>query len=286
MARAPGADWGALAGKYSDDPDSASRGGQKGIFRRGQLKRHDQVIGDALFGMEIGQVSDPVWTPMGFHVVSRMPIYSASHIVIQYKGSQRANEEVTRTREEAEKLAGEVLLKALVEGADFAALAREYSDGPTGKGGGYLNFFATAQMVREFDEALALMDFDEVRGVITTKFGFHVLKRERMIGARHILITHNRDCKKPKEGVTRSKEEARELAANILADAQKNDTDFAALVKKYSESSVAAEGGDLGMFARGEMVPAFDTVAFGLKVGELGGPVDTDFGFHIILRTE
>ena len=71
--------------ELSDDPKAAGNNGKLGIFQKGQLRGPYQAIGDALFGMEIGQVSDAVESPVGFHVLCRVPIveYSASHILIQ-----------------------------------------------------------------------------------------------------------------------------------------------------------------------------------------------------------
>ena len=56
------------------------------------------------------------------------------------------------------------------------------------------------------------------------------------------------------------------------------------LAKKFSKCPSGQSGGDLGEFARGRMVPAFEEAAFELAVGETSGPVRTRFGFHLIHR--
>lgn len=58
------------------------------------------------------------------------------------------------------------------------------------------------------------------------------------------------------------------------------------LASQYSDCSSAKKGGDLGPFGRGQMQPAFEKAAFALAVGELSGPVHSDSGVHLILRTK
>jgi len=58
--------------------------------------------------------------------------------------------------------------------------------------------------------------------------------------------------------------------------------DFAALAKEKSGCPSGKNGGDLGKFVRGQMVPAFDQAAFTQKIGEIGPLVETNFGYHII----
>ncbi|MFC4101093.1 peptidylprolyl isomerase [Paenibacillus xanthanilyticus] len=66
----------------------------------------------------------------------------------------------------------------------------------------------------------------------------------------------------------------------------KGGADFAKLAKEQStDTGSKGTGGDLGFFGRGVMVSEFEEAAFSLKVGELGGPIETEFGFHIIKVT-
>lgn len=77
-------------------------------------------------------------------------------------------------------------------------------------------------------------------------------------------------------------EETRKKALALVQEARKPGVDFAELAKAKSEGPSATEGGDLGFFRRGVMVPEFERAAFTLKVGEVSEPVRTKFGWHII----
>jgi peptidyl-prolyl cis-trans isomerase C len=81
--------------------------------------------------------------------------------------------------------------------------------------------------------------------------------------ARHILVD--------------SEEQCNQLKSEIEAG-----TDFAEAAKKHSTCPSGGEGGDLGSFGRGQMVPEFDTAVFTGEVGVVQGPIKTQFGYHLL----
>jgi peptidyl-prolyl cis-trans isomerase D len=82
--------------------------------------------------------------------------------------------------------------------------------------------------------------------------------------------------------LVKTREEAEKLAVEL----KKAPGRFAELAKKHSQDPGSAEkGGDLGFFGRGMMVPAFEEAAFRQKEGEIGAPVQSDFGWHVIRVT-
>jgi parvulin-like peptidyl-prolyl isomerase len=100
------------------------------------------------------------------------------------------------------------------------------------------------------------------------------------VRASHILI---RTDEKSDET---AKKAARTQAEQLLARLRKGE-EFAKLAREYSQDAgSAARGGDLGLVPKGQTVPAFDTVAFALKPGELSSVVQTPFGFHILKVVE
>lgn len=99
-------------------------------------------------------------------------------------------------------------------------------------------------------------------------------KAEERVRIRHILI----------EG----KDDKAQAKAQELLKALRGGADFATLAKQNStDRGTADKGGDLGLFARGRMVPEFETAAFALKnKGDLSEPVATQFGLHILQLQE
>ena len=81
--------------------------------------------------------------------------------------------------------------------------------------------------------------------------------------ARHILVETQEQCE--------------ELKSQIEGGA-----DFAELAKEHSKCPSGHQGGELGEFSPGQMVKEFDDVVFSAEVGEIQGPVQTQFGFHLV----
>lgn len=77
-------------------------------------------------------------------------------------------------------------------------------------------------------------------------------------------------------------QEAKKKAEEVLAEVKKGEKSFEDLAKEYSEDDTATDGGDLGYFGKGTMVPEFENAAFALKVGETSDLILTEYGYHII----
>lgn len=99
------------------------------------------------------------------------------------------------------------------------------------------------------------------------------------VKASHILIgvDGNATAEEKKKALEKAEKLKKELAGGA---------DFAELAKGNSTCPSSQQGGDLGSFGKGEMVPAFEKAAFALKPGEVSDIVETQFGYHIIKLTE
>jgi peptidyl-prolyl cis-trans isomerase C len=104
-------------------------------------------------------------------------------------------------------------------------------------------------------------------------------KRDETVKASHILI--GVDSKASADDKKNAREKAEKLRKELVGGA-----DFATLAKGNSTCPSSQQGGDLGFFGKGQMVPAFEKAAFALKPGEISDVVETQFGYHIIKLTE
>jgi NIMA-interacting peptidyl-prolyl cis-trans isomerase 1 len=101
----------------------------------------------------------------------------------------------------------------------------------------------------------------------------------------HLLVMHTNSAMRPPT-VTRSLDEARTFATQLLGRIRGGE-DLVALSRQHSdEPGHENKGGDLGFITRGMTVAPFENAAFALRVGQVSDVVQTDFGFHIIKRLE
>lgn len=114
---------------------------------------------------------------------------------------------------------------------------------------------------------------EEVEEIYRARFGPSG-ETERHVTIRHILF-------QPASDEPADAQKAKAEAEKVLAELE-GGTSFEALAKEHSDGPSAKKGGFLGTFARGELNPAYEEVAFQLDEGENSGVVKTKFGFHII----
>ena len=104
---------------------------------------------------------------------------AAQHLLVAYKGAEKAPKGTTRSKAEAKKRAEEVAAKAK-SGSDFSALVAEYSDDPAAKERqGSLGKFTRDKMAKPFSDAAFALAVGESSGAVETPFGFHVIKRNQ-----------------------------------------------------------------------------------------------------------
>ncbi|PIB23334.1 peptidylprolyl isomerase [Maribacter sp. 4U21] len=137
-------------------------------------------VADTLMTLKVGEIYGP-YKERGSYQISKMMgrrangSVKASHILLTYEGATRANPEIKRTKEEAEKKAKELLIEAKKSGVVFSELARDNSDGPSAPNGGDLGYFQEGTMVPKFND-FAFNNAVGTIGLVETDFGFHVIR--------------------------------------------------------------------------------------------------------------
>lgn len=192
-------------------------------------------------------------------------------------------EEIAQRQARAQQVADEARA-----GADFAALARSYSESPERAQGGLMGLRPAERYPELFTTAVQNLPVGGVTGPLRSAAGFHILKLVdktstsklppiTQSNARHILLR-----------ITPQLSEA--AAAARLADYRRRvlagQADFADLARTHSQDGSAKEGGDLGWSTPGRYVPEFEAVLDALQPGEISQPLVSRFGVHLIQLME
>ena len=191
--------------------------------------------------------------------------------------------------EAAAKKKAEAILDSVLHGANFAALARKYSqDKYSRRLGGDVYYITGGMLPPNFEDAAYATKVGQVYPhVIKSPYGFHVLKvtekRKRVPEIRVSQIMASLFNSKSRRIDT---VDAKAKIDTVLKKIKEGEN-FAKLAKKYSDDPRSAKkGGDIGFFRRRTLPKPFDEAAFNLKkVGDISGIVRTQYGYHIIKLT-
>lgn len=163
----------------SDSPAFAQRNGLLGTYSRDEWPREHAAVRDAIFNLEVFQISEPIYTPYGWVIAQRCPVEKVHtrHILVRYAGARNAGPDVTRSREEAHALAERIRARVTAPGADFAAIARETSEDASAGRGGDLGSLGHGRMSKEYEEVAFRLQPNEISPVVSTEYGFHIIQR-------------------------------------------------------------------------------------------------------------
>ena len=198
-----------------------------------------------------------------------------SHIMMPL-GNTRAQREANRARLDS-------IRTAILNGADFGEMAVKYSsDRSAMRNHGSMGYITANTFPYPFEKAAYETAVGEISPVFEdAPYGFHIVKvtDERPavgdVSARHIL--------KLTQGLSPEEAAVKKAQIDSIAVLLKNGADFEALARAESEDPGSArQGGNLGFFGRGVMVPQFEEAAYSLQPGEISEPFATAYGYHIV----
>lgn len=267
------------AQEQSADFSTKMRGGDLGYFERKGGPMINEEFEAALSKMEIGEISEPILTPVGYHLIRLVdrqpPQVRVSHILLK-KGL-------------SEKEIVEIKTRAQVE--DFHELAKEIStDEMTRIRGGDLGFIHAKNPHRfgeDFKTACLKGETGELLGPINSAEGQHLVyisqkRAERYRASQIVLLLPKRASRAQKKEVF---DRISKIHTELLQNKRTANSLFVRLAKKYSEDATRDRGGDLGAFYLGgepKISLEFEEAAFKAPLGKVDKPIQTPFGWHLI----
>lgn len=273
----------ALARRWSADKN-ARHGGVLGSFPPGVLGGPFDAF---LQAAEVGEVSQVIEDPRGFHLLQRVDTHAAARQILV-----RGTEAESRTKAEA-------LLARLRAGEDFAELARAHSGDPvSAPRGGLMERFERGPEDASLKAAVFAAEAGELLGPLPTPLGFHVVERipldalppELCRGSfarlRVILVSH-RQTPAGSPFADRSLDEARALTVELHQRIAAGE-DMAAIAREINDDPTGRErGGDLGWVHRGNPhLVGFLQQAFLVEPGTLLDPITISTAGWAIVRRE
>lgn len=216
----------------------------------------------------------------------------ASHILIRCDKNALPSDTLR-----AYNKAMDIRKKALAKGADFGKLADQYSDDPSAKGWeasdqrpanpgnhGDLGYFTVFDMVYPFETGAYNTKEGEISMPIRSDFGYHIIKVQSVtdamgtIQAAHIFLQLPFNA--PKEDVEAMQQKADNIYKQLMDQDGKNWNE---MVAQYSDDKgTVSRHGALSNFTVSRIVPEFIEVCKSLEINEIGKPVRTNYGYHII----
>ncbi len=183
---------------------------------------------EQLYNLPQGEVFGP-YLYNGYYAVSKSLgrqagiNAKASHILLAYKGAMRANQSVTRTKEEAQAKANELLAQVQANPSSFMMLAMTNSDDSSKQQGGDLGYFSKGQMTPKFNDFVFGNPIGKI-GLVETEFGFHIINvTDKQDGIRLATIARKIDASEATSNAVYNK------AVNFEMEAAEKD--FAAVAK-------------------------------------------------------
>lgn len=203
--------------------------------------------------------------------------FELSHIFINPQKGERLKAKT--------KVFTQALLDSIKGGADFAALAKKFSDDPgSAARGGELGFVKRGVFFPEFEAAAFQLQEGEISDIVESPVGFHIIqmleRRGESIRTRHILVKVKSDEQADLDAI--------EMLTEIRDSLLRGEKNFEYFARKYSDDTETSKlGGTLGKFDVSQLDKTLRDRVYGMSIGEISTPkrLDLDnksYGYHII----
>ncbi len=212
-----------------------------------------------------------------FRVPERVKV---AHILFKTTGKSPA--EIAKIAAKAQEV-----LTQIRGGADFAAMAKKYSEDTTGANGGEIGWIGRGQTVKEFEDAAFAMKPGEISNLIRTTYGFHIIKVEDKQTAHLQSFDEVKDSIRAQLEKQKLSQAQDALANNLENQLRAKPEDFDAIAKKSG-----LDPKETPLFKYGQAVPdlgnneAFENLSFQLRVDEVGSPLQLPMGEAVIQVAE
>lgn len=200
-----------------------------------------------------------------------------SHIMLWQSPNRRADEAAYARLDS--------IRNAVLAGADFAEMAREFSVDGSASRGGSLGYIVANRFPYFFEEAAFSLKPGEVSKIVKSPKAYHIIKAGQSRPARGSVSVEHIMLRAPKNMLLDELNKVQARIDSIYQVVSADPSKFEELAGKFSEDPGSAQrGGRLPEFTSGMMVPEFEEESFRLADGEISKPVKTDYGFHIIRK--
>ncbi|MBW1807732.1 MAG: peptidylprolyl isomerase [Deltaproteobacteria bacterium] len=284
IARAKDQDFTKLVEQFSDDTKTSNSAGDLYVIGRGELHPN---LEEAAFKLGLGQISGPVESPKGFHILYRhSPTEAqAAEILITYDGAKKYEPRISRSYTQAKDLAAQIRQR-IDSGEDFVQLAIKHSDLPNYDRGGIFPIFRKGTRKPKFEEIVWNLPVGGLSESVETLTGFHIVKRLKVqrIQVRSMRINYLSESAKGNKPVMHSREEAQGLAEKIHNRLLDPQADFAAEAAEFSEGAARQKGGLKQPFGLGQIPYPIELVAFELAPGDISDVFEHGTSFIILKR--
>jgi len=274
------------AAQFSSEEDFLQQLSREGLTLRAFKKRlrpdiQNQLLKQRLVSFKLSEISVSKQEVLEFYkdfkdsLPEQPEAVRLSHILITFQPSGGTEDSVQQLAERVRK--------NVTAGADFAAMAGEYSSGPTALTGGDLGFISRNDVVDEFGRVAFNLAPGDISGAVRTQFGYHIIKCEEIRGKtahlRHILF----------EVVPTAVDSilSYKLVDSLMHEI-KNGVDFKELAKIYSaDDDSRRQGGELGWFATVDLPASFASAMQKMpNINDVYGPVISEYGLHILKKLD